>query len=319
MNLRNLHTFVIVADAGGFARASGRLNLTQPAASRQILALEQELGVALFDRIGRRIQLTSEGEDLLRRSRRVLEDVASLGERARALKAGHVGTLRVGAPTQVIENFLAPFVMQYQRRHPGIEVHLQEAAAARLQTHLDRGDVHLGIMPSGLDPFQGQVLYPIYVTAALARSHQWAHRRVLEIKQLSDNPLLLLGREFGLRAWFEAACDVAHVRPHVLMESVAPHTLIALAGEGYGVAIVPSDVQPQGEKIRLVPLVHRGAPIGRWAVVTWNPNRFLAPYAERFMAELVASVRRSYPGRTVTRRAPPLPPPQRPGSRSKPG
>jgi LysR family transcriptional regulator, cyn operon transcriptional activator len=319
MNLRNLHTFVIVADAGGFARASGRLNLTQPAATRQILALEQELGVALFARIGRRIQLTSEGEDLLRRSRRVLEDVASLGERARALKAGHVGTLRVGAPTQVIENFLAPFVMQYQRRHPGIEVHLQEAAAARLQTHLDRGDVHLGIMPSGLDPFQGQVLYPIYVTAALARSHQWAHRRVLEIKQLSDNPLLLLGREFGLRAWFEAACDVAHVRPHVLMESVAPHTLIALAGEGYGVAIVPSDVQPQGEKIRLVPLVHRGAPIGRWAVVTWNPNRFLAPYAERFMAELVASVRRSYPGRTVTRRAPPLPPPQRPGSRSKPG
>ena len=319
MNLRNLHTFVIVADAGGFARASGRLNLTQPAASRQILALEQELGVALFDRIGRRIQLTSEGEDLLRRSRRVLEDVASLGERARALKAGHVGTLRVGAPTQVIENFLAPFVTQYQRRHSGIEVHLQEAAAARLQTHLDRGDVHLGIMPSGLDPFQGQVLYPIYVTAALARSHQWAHRRVLEIKQLSDNPLLLLGREFGLRAWFEAACEVTHVRPHVLMESVAPHTLIALAGEGYGVAIVPSDVQPQGEKIRLVPLVHRGAPIGRWAVVTWNPNRFLAPYAERFMAELVASVRRSYPGRTVTRRAPPLPQPQRPGSRSKSG
>jgi DNA-binding transcriptional LysR family regulator len=117
MNLRNLHTFVIVADAGGFARASGRLNLTQPAASRQILALEQELGIALFDRIGRRIQLTSEGEDLLRRSRRLLEDAASLAERARALKAGHIGRLRVGAPTQVIENLLAPFVMQYQRRH----------------------------------------------------------------------------------------------------------------------------------------------------------------------------------------------------------
>src|SRR5437660_10496623 len=101
MNLRNLHTFVIVADAGGFARASGRLTLTQPAASRQILALERELGVALFDRIGRRIALTSEGEDLLRRSRRLLEDAASLGERARALRAGHSGAVRVGAPTQV--------------------------------------------------------------------------------------------------------------------------------------------------------------------------------------------------------------------------
>jgi Bacterial regulatory helix-turn-helix protein, lysR family len=83
VNLRDLRSFVIVADAGGFARASGRLNLTQPAASRQILALEQELGIALFDRIGRRIELTSDGEDLLRRSRRLLEDAASLGERAR--------------------------------------------------------------------------------------------------------------------------------------------------------------------------------------------------------------------------------------------
>jgi DNA-binding transcriptional LysR family regulator len=277
VNLRNLRTFVIVADAGGFARASGRLNLTQSAASRQILALEQELGVALFDRIGRRIQLTSEGQDLLRRSRRVLEVECwkmwhPLGDRALAFKTGHAGALRVGAPTQVIENLLAPFVIEYQRRHAGIEVHLQEAAASRLQIHLDRGDVHLGIMPSGLDPFQGQVLYPIFVTAALTRGHRWARRNILEVAQLSDEPLLLLGREFGLRTWFEAACDVAHVRPRVLMESVAPHTLIALAGEGYGVAIVPSDVQPQGEKVHLVPLVHRGAPIGRWAVITWNPK-----------------------------------------------
>src|SRR5215475_6866498 len=171
MNLRHLHTFVAVVDAGGLARAANRLNLSQPAASRQILALEAELGVALFDRIGRRIYLTSEGEDLLERSRRLLTDAASIGERARALKSGQVGTLRVGAPTQVIENLLAPFVPQYQRHHPGIEVQLLEAAAARLQAHLDRGDVHIGIMPSGLDPFVGPVLYPIHVTAALAPRH----------------------------------------------------------------------------------------------------------------------------------------------------
>jgi LysR family cyn operon transcriptional activator len=317
MNLRHLRTFVTVADAGGFARASGRLNLTQPAASRQIFALEEELGVALFDRIGRRIQLTSEGEDLLRRSRRLLDDAAALGERARALREGNSGTLRVGAPTQVIENLLAPFVTQYQRRHAGEQIHLLEAAASRLQGHLDGGDVQLGIMPSGHDPFQGQVLYPIHVTAALSPTHRLGRHKVLEITQLSDEPLLLLGREFGLRLWFEAACDVAHVRPRMLMESVAPHTLIALAKEGYGVAVVPSDVQPQAGAVRLVPLVHRGAPIGRWAVITWNPQRFLAPYAEQFMAELVAETRRGYPGRTVTRRAPPMPQPPRASGRTK--
>src|SRR5262245_40766643 len=140
MNFRQLRTFIAVADAGGFTRATGRLNLSQSAASRQILALEAELGVRLFDRIDRRMQLTSEGEDLLQRSRRLLADSVSLGERARALKGGQVGVLRVGAPTQVIENLLAPFVMQYQRSHPGVEVHLLEAAAARLQRHLERGD-----------------------------------------------------------------------------------------------------------------------------------------------------------------------------------
>jgi DNA-binding transcriptional LysR family regulator len=313
MNLRHLHTFVLVAEAGGFARAAGRLNLTQPAASRQIFALEAEFGVQLFDRIGRRLQLTSEGEDLLRRGRRLLEDAASLSERARALRSGQTGTLRVGAPTQVIENFLAAFVTRYQRQNPEIDVHLLEAAAASLQSHLDRGDVHLGIMPSAHDPFQGQVLYPIYVTAALSPKHRLARQSLLEITQLAEEPLLLLGREFGMRSWFEAACDVAHVKPRVLMESVAPHTLMALATEGYGVAVVPSDVRPQQDTLRIRPIVHRGAPVGRWAVVTWNPRRFLPPYITTFVTELVAHARQGHPGRDVTRRAPVLPEPPGPG------
>ncbi len=126
MNLRHLRTFVIVADAGGFAHASTHLNLSQSAASRQILALEADLGVSLFDRIGRRVQLTSEGDDLLSRGRRLLADAAALGERARALKGGQIGTLRVSAALQVIESILAPFLPHYLRGHPGVEVRLVE-------------------------------------------------------------------------------------------------------------------------------------------------------------------------------------------------
>ena len=78
MNLRHLRTFVAVAEAGGVGRASARVNLSQPAASRQIHALEAELGVSLFDRIRQRVQLTSEGEDLLRSSRRLLAEAEAL-------------------------------------------------------------------------------------------------------------------------------------------------------------------------------------------------------------------------------------------------
>ena len=88
MNLRYLQTFVSIVDAGSMARASTRLNVSQPAASRQVLALEAELGVRLFDRIGRRLRLTSQGEELLRQSRRLLMEADLLSARARALKGG---------------------------------------------------------------------------------------------------------------------------------------------------------------------------------------------------------------------------------------
>src|SRR5215831_20173772 len=83
MNLRHLQTFVAVADAGGLRRAAGQVHLSQPAISRQLHALEAELGVRLFDLIRRRVQLTSAGEDLLRHSRRLLSDAEAIGARAR--------------------------------------------------------------------------------------------------------------------------------------------------------------------------------------------------------------------------------------------
>src|SRR4051812_35764192 len=109
MNLRALRTFVAIVDSGGLGRASERLHVSQPAASRQIDVLEAEFGVPLFQRIGRRLQLTSEGEDLLRQSRRLLAEADLLTERARALKGGQVGTLRVSASAQMISSLFAPF------------------------------------------------------------------------------------------------------------------------------------------------------------------------------------------------------------------
>lgn len=124
MDFGHLRTFVAIVDSGGVHRAAARLHLSQPAVSRQLQALESDLGVPLFDRIGRRVQLTSEGEDLLRRSRRLLQEADSFGERARALKGGHAGTLRVAGSTQHIETVLADFLPRYRRGHLSIDVDL---------------------------------------------------------------------------------------------------------------------------------------------------------------------------------------------------
>jgi LysR family transcriptional regulator, cyn operon transcriptional activator len=308
MNLRYLQTFVGIAEAGSIARAGARLNVSQPAASRQILTLEAELGVRLFDRIGRRLRLTSEGEDLLRQSRRLLMEADSLNARARALKGGHTGILRVGATPMVIENTLSAFLSQYQLRHPGVEVHFVEDGGLRLPSRLEHGDVHLALVVPD-DRFRNKLLYPVHNLAVLSSKHRLSRRRALDVADLADEPLLLLHRGFGSREWFDASCNIAHIRPRVLLESAAPHTLVALTAVGYGVAVVPSTVLvPSG--VRALPLIQREASIGRWLTIAWDPRRLLATYADQFIDELVAYCKRTYPGREHARRAPPLPRPK---------
>jgi LysR family cyn operon transcriptional activator len=311
MNLRHLRAFAAIADTGGFARAAARLHLSQPALSRQIHALEGELGVPLFNRIGRRVQLTSEGEHLLRRSRRLLVEADSLGEHARLLKAGEAGLLRVGATPQVIENLLADFLPQYRRRHPGVEVQLVEDGGVRLQGRLEHGEFDL-TLTSGVEGtrFRYQTLYPMHLLAAVSPRHRLARRTTLEVADLADEPLMLLQRGFASRAWIDIASQVANIRPRVLLESAAPHTLVALVGTDYGIAILPSNACVPTRVARAVPLVHRGESVGKWQCIAWDPRRFLAPYAEQFIAEIAALCRRRYPGRDLVRRAPPLPRPK---------
>jgi LysR family cyn operon transcriptional activator len=308
MDLRYLRTFVTISEAGGITQAGARLNVSQPAASRQILALENELGIRLFDRIGRRLRLTSEGEDLLRQSRRLLIEAELLDARAHALKGGQTGILRVGATPMAIESTLSAFLSRYQRRHPGIEVHFVEDGGLRLPDRLERGDVHLALVVPD-DRFRNRPLFPGHNVAVMSRKLALSRRRALDVAELADKPLLLLNRTFGSRAWFDSACEVARIRPRVLLESAAPHTLVALAGRGYGIAVVPTNVALPAD-VHALPLVQRGASIGRWLTIAWDPRRILATYAEQFVEELVAHCRRDFPGRDLIRRAPPLPRPK---------
>ena len=134
MDLHHLRTFIAIVDTGGVARAAAKINLSQSAVSRQIQILEAELDVLLFDRIGRHVRLTSEGEDLLRSGRRLVADADSFRERARALKSGDAGNIKIGATPPLIETVLAGFLPVYARRHPRVAVHIVEDGGAGLAT-----------------------------------------------------------------------------------------------------------------------------------------------------------------------------------------
>src|SRR5262245_2799228 len=149
MDLHQLRTFIAIADSGGVARAAQSLNLSQPAASLQILALAPHLVVLLFDLIGRRMRLTSEAEDLVPRARRLLAEAQSLRERARALQSGETGQIRIGATPPMIEWVLAGFLAKYRRQQPQIDISVVEDGGAGLLARLARGEVHLAYVPVG--------------------------------------------------------------------------------------------------------------------------------------------------------------------------
>jgi LysR family cyn operon transcriptional activator len=315
MELRHLRYFAGIAEARSISRAAGQLRITQPALSRQLRDLEDELGVRLFERMGRRIELTAEGEDLLERSRDLLAGAASLTDRAHALRSGEAGLLRVGATPQTLESVLTSFLPRYRRAHPAVEVRLVEDGGLQLLGRLERGEMHLALTLPG-EGFRHCSLFPTRLLAVMPRPHRLGRRTTIEVADLADEPLLLLRRDFGSRQWFDGACQLAHVQPRIILESGAPHTLTALARAGHGIAIVSSNVVLDRKGVQPALLLQGGKSIGRWGALVWDPRRFLPSYARAFIEELLAFTRHAYPGKEFERVGPPVPRPRDPGGRA---
>jgi DNA-binding transcriptional LysR family regulator len=124
MDLRHARTFVTVAELGTVSKAAVHLRVAQPALSRQISSLEQELGLKLFDRVGRRLLLTGAGQQLVSDCRGLLNYASAVGERAQQLRLGDTGVLKVAASPQVIESVISGFLHRFSARFPNVQVKL---------------------------------------------------------------------------------------------------------------------------------------------------------------------------------------------------
>jgi LysR family nitrogen assimilation transcriptional regulator len=288
MDLKRLRTFVAVAELGTVSRAALGLRISQSALSRQISDLEGEFGFRLFDRVGRRLVLTAIGEQLLGDCRGVLGHVGSLGERIELLRGGDRGVLKVAAPPQTIESVLSTFLPRYAERFPNVHVRLTEALGPDQSAMLERGEVHVGIRHDQYANrhLASQALPPDEVLAACAPSFQLGHANMIDIVRLVSYPLLLLESGYSIRRVFNAACRLAGVEPNILLESRAPHTLLALAEAGHGVAIIPSLLRTDRYALRIVRVTHGRKPLRERLVIQWDRRRPVPPYAESFCEAL---------------------------------
>jgi DNA-binding transcriptional LysR family regulator len=308
MDLRRLRTFVTVAEQGTVSKAALRLRTAQPALSRRIHDLEEELGVKLFDRVRRRLILTSEGEQLLEDSRAVLGAVNSLGDRAQQLRRGESGILRVAATPQTIEGVFATFLRRHTERRPNVQIKLSEAVGANLLGMLERGEIHVAVALVGLlqavkgdyRTIESFELAPIGFLAAYPASLNVGSGGTVEIGRLASYPLLLLSSSFYVRTTFDAACRLAGVKPDIFMESSSPQALLALAEAGHGVAVVPSVLPTNRYRLRVARITHRRKPLRDTLSVLWDKRRALPPYAKDFCESLAAHMREVLPHKVTS-------------------
>jgi DNA-binding transcriptional LysR family regulator len=300
VDLRHARTFVTVAELGTVSKASLRLRIAQPALSRQLIELERELGLQLFDRVGRRLLLTGEGEQLLPGCRALLSSANAVVEQAQLLRHGDTGVLRIAGSPQHIESVLSQFLHRYAERYPKVEVKISEGTGREILELLERGKIHLGqnlLHAVKLDErHYGSIsLGSVELLAVCHPSTSIGSRNAIEVSRLSAFPLLLMDGGFGFRRAFDAARQKAKLTPTILFESRNPHTLLALAEAGHGVAIVPSQLQCHRYRLRILSLTHEGHPLREPLTILWDKRRPLPRFAVDYCEMLAAYMREIFP------------------------
>jgi DNA-binding transcriptional LysR family regulator len=285
MDLRQLRYFVAVAEELHFTRAAGRVRIAQPTLSQQVRLLEKELGVTLFKRSKRRVELTHPGRVFLTEARRLLAGAAEAVHAAQSAEAGGLGQVAlVCGPTAAYVGLLA-LLQLYRRTSPKVEVRLLESPARDAVGLVEQGNADVGLV---VQHFESAVLsheivmqLPLYA-ALPKKSHPLASASAVSLKQLSGEPFVLFGqRRSGLYGRILEICSRSGFVPHVVAELEDLHSLLYLVGAGYGVSLIPATLDPAThDAVALVPVREPSAVIE--VAMIWRPDR-VSPVVQGFL------------------------------------
>jgi LysR family hydrogen peroxide-inducible transcriptional activator len=241
MEVHQLRYFCAVAETGSFTRAAAREQVAQPSLSQQIMKLEEELGVRLFDRLGRAVRLTEPGQLFLPRARTILSELRAAKEEVAEKQSTVSGRVCVGVIPTIAPYFLPPRIALFSRKYPHATITVMEDVTVRLMDRLRGGLVDLAIMAL---PARGHDLecYPLRTErlfAILPKGHALSRKRSLKMKELRDEPFLLLRDDHCFRDTAIEVCKHARILPQVVFESGQFSSILGMVAAGLGVSIVP--------------------------------------------------------------------------------
>jgi DNA-binding transcriptional LysR family regulator len=270
MDLRQLSYFVAVAEEGQFTRAAARVSVAQPAVSAQIRRLERELGEPLFHRDQRLVRPTAAGEALLPHARAALAAAERGRDTIASLRGVLHGRLRVGIAGPV-DHRLAEALGDFHRAHPAVEIAVTQGHNEPVLAGVANGDFDAAVVGIGAQPLPPQVRARVVATEplvlAVRRGHALSRRRSVTLAELRDHPMITLVRGSGLRTVLENGCRDAGFLPEISAEAGDLGSLVQLAAEGLGVAVLPSSATDEAD----VAVVKIGRPsMRRRTALAWN-------------------------------------------------
>ena len=244
MELRQLRYFVGVAEDLNFNRAADRLLVAQPALSQQIRHLEEELGIKLFDRSRRQIQLTAAGKSLLLDARRLLAEAEIIARSAKKAERGEIGRLVVGF-TPIASWLLPAFVRIYQKRFPDVEILFEELLNFE-QTQMlsqQRIDIAFTLGNHAGDNLQQKLISSLasIIAVPARRDPTDLEKTPVRWQDLSEQPFIMFPHRIQPQLFdeFVSKCHAVGFRPNIKKEVAQIETILNLVSAGSGVAPVP--------------------------------------------------------------------------------
>ncbi|GAA5027867.1 LysR family transcriptional regulator [Actinopolymorpha pittospori] len=251
MELYQLRSFVAVADEMHVGRAAARLHQAQPTLSRQIAALERDVGVELFSRARRRLTLTSAGEVFLASAREILRRADVAAQDARRAARGEVGTLRVGFVQSATFEVFPRLVGQFRKACPDVRLEarfmttLQQVSALRAG-HLDVGILRPQQPSTAQTGLRTRVLSQDRLMAVLPAAHPMAGHEHVPLSALAEDDFILYPNEKGATGHelILEHCRSAGFSPRIIQEAADAQTIVALVAANLGVSLLLSPTPP---------------------------------------------------------------------------
>lgn len=280
--LSDLEAFIAVADVASFRKAADALHLSQSALSRRIAKLEQSLGVRLFDRTTRTVNLTTVGREFAGRARTLLNDLEHSLLGVREIAQRQSGEVSIACVPSAVYYYLPNVIRCYRELFPKIRVRIVDERAHMVLSTVLRGEVDFGLNFIGTQEpeIQFEPILKDPFVAACRRDHPLARKRNVTWAELGEHVYMTVSKSSGNRLLIDLSLGEVQSRPVWSYETRHISTLLGLVEQGLGVAAVPRLAMPGSEHPQLVSVPIVGPKVVRTLGLIRRRGRTLNPAAE---------------------------------------